>query len=351
MKTLIASLMALVILASCQTQSVKEKIHPTYVTDSVTYDSDDPAIWINRKDPANSLILGTDKQEKDGGLYAFDLKGKMLKDRKAYPLDRPNNVDLAYDIVVSADTMDVAVITERGSGQIRLFSLPGFEPIDNGGIKVFEDDSLNNKVMGVALYKRPSDSKLFAILSRKEGTVNTDKYLYQYELKSDSLGMYGELVRRFGQFSGTKEIEAVAVDAELGYIYYSDEHYGVRKYYADPEKGDEELAVFGLDGFTDDREGISIYKTGPDTGYIIVSDQGAHKFQVFPREGTADNPHQHVVITTLPMSALSSDGSESTSIALGEDFPKGLFVAMSDNKTFEIYDWRDIEKVIIESFN
>ena len=346
MKTLIASVMALVILASCQTQSVNEKIQPTYVTDSVTYDSDDPAIWINRKDPANSLILGTDKQEKDGGLYAFDLKGKMLKDRKAYPLDRPNNVDLAYDIVVSGDTMDVAVVTERGPGQIRLFSLPGFEPIDNGGIKVFEDDSLNNKVMGVALYKRPSDSKLFAILSRKEGTVNTDKYLYQYELKSDSLGIYGELVRRFGQFSGTKEIEAVAVDVELGYVYYSDEHYGVRKYYADPEKGDEELAVFGLDGFTDDREGISIYKTGPDTGYIIVSDQGAHQFQVFPREGTADNPHQHVVITTLPVSALSSDGSESTSIALGEDFPKGMFVAMSDNKTFEIYDWRDIEKHI-----
>jgi len=164
---------------------------------------------------------------------------------------------------------------------------------------------------------------------------------------SDSLGVTGKLVRKFGQFSGTKEIEAIAVDAELGYVYYSDEHFGVRKYYADPAKGNEELAQFGLTGFADDREGISIYKTGAKTGYIIVSDQGAHQFQVFAREGSSENPHQHELITTIPVTAMSSDGSETTSVALGPDFPKGLFVAMSDNKTFEIYDWRDLEKRIL----
>ena len=130
-----------------------------------------------------------------------------------------------------------------------MFSLPDLTPLDNGGIPVFVDDSVNNKVMGVALYKRPTDGKLFAIVSRKEGTANTNQYLYQYELKSDSVAIYGELVRKFGQFSGTKEIEAVAVDTELGYVYYSDEHYAVRKYFADPDKGDEELAQFALNGF------------------------------------------------------------------------------------------------------
>ncbi|HCX20822.1 MAG: 3-phytase [Flammeovirgaceae bacterium] len=342
------SILALGFMASCMSRQPEYAVlQPTYVTDSVNYDSDDPAIWINRKDPQNSLILGTDKQELDGGLYAFDLKGNMLKDRKGYPLDRPNNVDIVYDVVVNGDTTDIAVATERGKGQIRVFSLPELQPIDNGGIKVFEDDSLNNKVMGVALYKRPSDNKVFAIVSRKEGTANVDKYLYQYELVSDSLGLKGNLVRKFGQFSNSKEIEAVAVDAELGYVYYSDEHFGVRKYYADPEKGDEELAQFALDGFTDDREGISIYKTGAGTGYLIVSDQGANQFQVFPREGTVENPHQHDLIATIRVTAMSSDGSESTSIALGPEYPKGLFVAMSDNKTFEIYDWREFEKHII----
>lgn len=342
------SILVVGLLASCMSrQPENATLKPVYVTDSVTYDSDDPAIWIDRKDPSKSMILGTDKQELDGGLYAFDLKGNMLKDRKAYPLDRPNNVDLAYDFVLNGDTLDVAVATERGKGQIRVFSLPDLKAIDNGGISVFADDSPNNQVMGVALYKRASDNKLFAIVSRKEGTVNVDKYLYQYELVSDSLGVRGELVRKFGQFSGTKEIEAIAVDTELGYVYYSDEHFGVRKYYADPEKGNEELAQFGLTGFADDREGISIYKTGAKTGYILVSDQGAHQFQVFAREGNRQNPHMHNLIATIPVAAMSSDGSETTSVALGPDFPNGLFVAMSDNKTFEIYDWRDLEKRIL----
>ena len=67
-------------------------------------------------------------------------------------------------------------------------------------------------------------------------------------------------VREFGQFSGTGEIEAVAVDDELGYVYYSDEGAGVHKYHADPDapKADEELALFATSGFTEDREGISI---------------------------------------------------------------------------------------------
>ena len=349
MKHCIYAAVALLLAACGSQQPERAPIQPKYVTDTVSYDSDDPAIWINKKDPANSLILGTDKQELDGGLYAFDLQGKKLADRQAYPLDRPNNVDLAYDVILGIDTLDVAVVTERGKGQIRAFSLPDLTPIDNGGIPVFEDDSLNNKVMGVALYKRPTDGRLFAIVSRKEGTAHTEQYLYQYELKSDSVAIYGEMVRKIGQFSGTKEIEAVAVDSDLGYVYYSDEHFGVRKYYADPDKGDEELAQFARNGFADDREGISIYKTGPETGYILVSDQGANQFRVFPREGSAENPHEHPLIATIPVTAMSSDGSEAASVALGTDFPKGLFVAMSDNKTFEIYDWRDLEQHITQS--
>jgi 3-phytase len=110
--------------------------------------------------------------------------------------------------------------------------------------------------------------------------------------------------------------------------------------------GNEELATFGLTGFADDREGISIYDTGEGTGYILVSDQGANKFHVFPREGSPENPHQNELLIALDMNTRSSDGSESTSAALGEEFPSGVFVAMSDNKTFEIYDWRDLlEKI------
>ncbi|MFA7227720.1 MAG: phytase, partial [Melioribacteraceae bacterium] len=50
----------------------KNIIKPVVVTDSVKYDTDDPAIWINPSDPSKSLILGTDK-DSDGALYVFDL--------------------------------------------------------------------------------------------------------------------------------------------------------------------------------------------------------------------------------------------------------------------------------------
>ncbi len=98
---------------------------------------------------------------------------------------------------------------------------------------------------------------------------------WQY-LLHDDLGMVkATLVRKFGEFSGKKEIEAIAVDDTLGYIYYSDEGVGVRKYYADLVKGNKQRALFATEGFTKDHEGISIYSEGNKTGYIIVSDQSA----------------------------------------------------------------------------
>ena len=43
------------------------------------------------------------------------------------------------------------------------------------------------------------------------------------------------------------------VDDALGYVYYSDEGFGVRKCSADPTKGNKELGVFGETGFTQDQ--------------------------------------------------------------------------------------------------
>src|SRR5687767_11274914 len=65
---------------------------PAFVTtDAVAEDSDDPAIWIHPTDPSKSLIIGTDK---GGGLYTFNLQGKILSDRTKTGLSRPNNIDI-----------------------------------------------------------------------------------------------------------------------------------------------------------------------------------------------------------------------------------------------------------------
>ncbi len=318
-----------------------EVLKPVYITDTTRHDTDDPAIWIHSEDPSKSLILGTDKN-KEGALYVFDLKGKTVK--VVSGLQRPNNVDIEYNLALNGRTIDIAVAAERQTHKLRIFSFPDMEAIDGGGIEIFvgETGEKFRDLMGIALYKNPTTEKIYAIAGRKNGPAD-GTYLWQYLLEDDGTGsVKATLVRKFGKFSGANEIEAIAVDDELGYVYYSDETVGVRKYYADPEKGNEELALFATTGFTDDQEGISIYTQEEGTGYILVSDQQANQFHIFPREGSKGNPHQHDLIKIIKTSTNGSDGSDAVSVPLNSDFPKGLFVAMSDNKTFHLYNWEDI---------
>jgi 3-phytase len=312
-------------------------LQPTYITPPLPHDSDDPAIWIHPNDPAQSLIVGTDKSGPNGGLYVFDLQGQLVD--SVLGLNRPNNVDIEYGMMAGGDTFAIAVTTERLSGQLRAYRLPEMTPVDGGGLPVFADEA-NRAVMGIALYRRPADGAIFAIVSRKteEGDPADSAALRQYRLLGQDNGhIRAELVRSFGYFSGQKEIEAIAVDNTQGYVFYSDEQRGVRQYHADPDSPNVQLAHFATEGFAEDHEGISIYPTGERSGYILVSDQGAQRFQIYSRAG-----NEHALLKIVDVAALESDGSEITPVALNEDFPRGLFVAMSDDRTFHLYDVRDL---------
>jgi 3-phytase len=348
----VAALAAMVGTTSCHFQSSQAKandpspavkaiinLKPSIITEQVKYDTDDPAIWINPQDASQSLVVGTDK-DSDGGLYVFNLDGKIVN--KVTGLQRPNNVDIAYGLDVNGKPTDVAITTEREKNQIKIFSLPDMKPV--GNISVFDGEQ-ERLPMGISIYTRPTDHAMFAIVGRKSGPA--DGYLWQYRLSADASGMVkGELVRKFGKYSGKKEIESIAVDNEAGYIYYSDEQYGVHKYYADPAKGNVELALFGQKDFKEDIEGISIYKHADGTGYILISNQQANTFEVYPREGSNGKPDEHIRIAEIPVSTLESDGSDVTSIHLNDRFPNGMFVAMTNGKAFHFYDWRDIQAVI-----
>jgi 3-phytase len=298
-------------------------VRPVVITEPVATDSDDPAIWIHPKDPSKSLILGTDK---GGAVFAFNLDGKILPDKTISGQGRINNIDIEYSMTLAGGTTDIAVATDRNVNMIRAFRLPDMTAIDNGGIEVFEGEPPElRRPMGIALYKRPSDGAIFAIISRKTGPSGS--YLWQYRLEDDGAGnLKATKVRAFGSFRGTKEIEAVAVDDALSYVYYSEEDVGVHKYLADPDApgADQELALFGTDGFTQDREGISIYAVNDGTGYILVSDQQASAFRVFRREGEPGARHDHRFITSVKVATNESDGSEVTTVAFDRRFPSAL---------------------------
>lgn len=314
---------------------------PVVITDTTAHDSDDPAIWVHPTDPEKSLILGTDKNE-DGAVFVFDLNGKKDNKRTVRGLKRPNNIDVEYGLSLGDKKVDIAVVSERLTHNIRVFSLPDMKPLDGGGFPAFfgETGDEFRDLMGIACYKNPA-GEIFVIVGRKNGPTD-GSYLWQYRLKEKSGKLTCELVRKFGAYSGKNEIESIAVDDELGYVYYSDETVGVRKYHADPSKGNEQLALFATTGFTEDHEGISIYKLNSKEGYILVSDQQSNEFHIYPREGKYGNPHRHDLLKTIRVSTNESDGSEVCALPFGKKFPHGLFVAMSDNKTFHFYSWDDI---------
>ena len=326
MKYLFSVLIIILSLTSCKKQL--PEIKPTVITDKLPHDSDDPAIWINKQNPEKSIVFGSDKDEVNGGVYAFDLEGKLIKGKSITNISYPNNVDVEYDFKLNDSTKtDILVFSEREKHQIRLFSVPDLKPLDNGGFKVFEDetDVEMKRPMGISLYKNPKNGNISVIVSRKNGP--TENYLHQYEFTSDSLGIKANLIRKFGKFSGNKEIEAIAVDDALGYVYYSDEGIGVRKYYANPEQGNKELALFGGEHFKDDIEGIAIATYEGDKGYIIVSNQQDHTFNFFKR---SDN----TFVKKLNLGTLETDGCDVTTTALGSKYPNGLFVSMNDEQDF-----------------
>jgi len=321
-------LSCLTLLAACGNRF--PVISPDIITENTLHDTDDPAIWVNPIDASKSIIFGTDK-DTDGAIYAFDLDGKIIENKTIRGIKRPNNIDLEYGFKLTDSTQtDIIAFTERETKKIRLYSVPDMKPLDNGGFPVFENETEPefDAPMGIALFKSPKNNAIYAIVGRKNGPENG--YLHQYLLTSDSLGVHSKLVRTFGAFSGKKEIEAIAVDNENAIVYYSDEMHGIRKYHAEPSKGDEEIYAFGGEYFERDIEGIAIAKY-PNKSFLIVSNQQAHTFCIFDLKTNA-------FIKELNLGTLETDGCDVTTTALGEKFPNGVFISMNDEKNFYFHD-------------
>jgi len=322
-------------------------VQPRVVTEPVKHDSDDPAIWVHPTEPAQSLILGTDK-DTDGALYVFDLQGRILHDKVIRGLARPNNVDIARNVMVAGQQVDVALVSERFAHRIRAYRLPDFAPIDGGGIAVFVGERARD-VMGIAAYRRPADGATFVIVSRSDQFAPQQGYLHQYRLVDDGRGtLRGVFSRAFGEFSGRKEIEALSVDGEAGHLYASDETFGLRKYHADPgvEDADDELSLFGTQGFARDHEGSAVLRREGEPARLLVSDQQAGELRVFALEGPGVVNGQPRYLGRIRYAARDTDGIDLTPVAL-PGFPQGLLVAMSTDKTYHYYDLGELLAAMI----
>ncbi len=327
-------------------------IRPALATEAVADDPDDPAIWVHPSKPELSLILGTNKvAAPQGALLVYGMDGKVRQTIGG--LDRPNNVDVEYGLALAGRQADIAVLTERLKHRLKIFRIsPETGQLTDvsagGGAGVLAGETgERSEPMGIALYRRPRDGAVFAIVAPKSGP--TQGYLAQYRLAGDANGsVTASFVRRFGSFKGAKEIEAVAVDDALGYVYYADEGSGIHKWHADPDHPETalELAHFGRTEFAGDHEGIAIYARPDGTGFIVCTDQiaGNSHYHLYRREGGPGGPHDHAeLIRCVRGGADATDGIEIARAALGPRFPGGILVAMNSGPgNFLIFRWEDI---------
>jgi len=319
-------------------------------TEPLSQDPDDPALWVDRRDPSSSLVLGTVKAAApEGALAVFGLDGKLRQLLKGP--DRPNNVDVEYGLELGGISTDVAVLTERLGRRLRVYAIApsgGLRDISSGQLPILAGaPAAEGAPMGIGLYRRRKDGAVFAIVSPKAGP--RQDYLWQYRLHDDGMGrVQASFVRRFGAFSGTGEIEAVAVDDELGYVYYADEAAGIHKYHADPDApaAGRELALFGTAGYRQDREGLGLFALSNGQGYIVSVDQlpGESVFHVYRREGEPGRPHDHsLVLLSFRGGADATDGLEVSSAPLGPELAGGLMIAMnSSSRNYLLFRWHDI---------
>ena len=333
------------------------EIEAEYATARLSNDPDDPAIWLHPSDPARSLIIGTMKVAAPAGaIVVFGMDGQIRQTISG--IDRPNNVDVEYGVLLDGRRVDIAVATERLKRQLRIFRIEPSDGrlVDLGGVPVLTGQKGESGApMGIALYRRPRDGAVFAIVSPKEGP--RDGYLWQYRLADGGGGPTAAFVRRFGRFSATtlreeNEIEAVAVDDALGYVYYADEADGIHKWHADPDHPDtaKELAHFGRSGYGGDREGIAIYALDDGSGYIVCTDQldENSEYHLYAREGEPGRPHDHTrEIAVLAGEADATDGLEVSSRPLGPGLANGIMVVMNSTpQNFLVFRWQDVATAV-----
>lgn len=303
-------------------------MRPAVSTQAVKGDADDPAVWIGPK--GQSLLIGTDKKM---SVHVFGMDGKT---KQIIPAAHPNNVDIEYGFKLGSRQIDIAVATERTARRLRVFAISpsGLKDV-TGSTEVFAGEAgERGSCMGIGLYRRPKDGKVFAIVSRKMGPKRG--YLWQYELRASPSGKIDAIkIREFGELIGDKEIESLAVDDELGHVYAAEETEGIHQYWADPSKSGERLATFGSTGYNGDREGIGIYTTSKGGGYVVCTEQLKRNslYHVYTRS----SPHMEVAV--LAGGADETDGIEVVSTPI-DRFSRGIIVAMnSSGKNFLLFEW------------
>ncbi|WP_026294809.1 phytase [Sediminispirochaeta bajacaliforniensis] len=306
--------------------------------------ADDPAIWVHPEDPALSIIIGTDKHEKRGGLRIYDLSGNELH---FLQVGKSNNVDVRYDFPFGDAKVDIAGSTNRAENSIQVFAI---NPEDRSLTRI-DDGTLTSgpgstEVYGFSLYHSCSTGRFYAVCGLYDGTVE------QWELVDNGMGkVSGRKVKTYA-FGGV--CEGIAADDQKDELYIAEENVGLWKVDAAPDASNEPKSIQKISEnpyIHKDLEGVALYVGDNGGGYVLVSSQGTDSYAVYDREDGSYAGSFRIVDGPVIDGVSDTDGIEVLSYGIPGLFPDGFFIVQDDvnfdgqeksKQNFKLVDWRAI---------
>lgn len=339
-------------------------------------DADSPIIWINPDKADASLVIGT---EKDAGLSVFDLAGRQVQHIAApaapSPADKPgrlNNVDILYGVHTGDGKQDLAIVTDRGRDQLRIFRIDA-DVASRGGAALTDitdpavpfvfaknqaEVNIQNTAYGIAAFQRKDESLVLVTREHTTG-LGLVKLVAKGRTMSYQTVRTVDLPAEFDLPDGSTftpcedpgegpQSEGMVVDEATSTAYVGQEDVGLWKMPATLEAPFEprlidkakefgipatfdaatgECVVSGADsGFggknlAADVEGITIYHRGDGEGTLLVSSQGDSTFAGYDLKG--DNTY--LGSFKVADAASGVDGVQETDSLTVTNVPVGAF--------------------------
>lgn len=307
-------------------------------TEAVLGQASDSAIWCNTTDPTRSEILVTDDSEKSGGLIVFDTAGKQAQ---KIDLKEPASVDVLQGASVGGKTVDLAVVVERGTRTLKIFSI---DPASGKLIDVTGESESAPAVnaskldVQVSLVERKGELGVFVTpASTKEGGD-----FAQFKLVEADGKYSAKLVRVAGGGNDKSLPSGVAVDPEKGTIFTSDEKTGIKRTSAELDAKAVD-ALFAKTGYVGSRGALETVKIGGNS-YLFNLEKlpGGSKLHVF-KLGGKEPKSEATIMTSVPDAA----GFDVNTKAFGKEYPEGaLVVAAGNTKSVQLFDLREVIRAI-----
>lgn len=342
-RVVLALLLALGAGSAVASEPVMGTVTAVRESEVVDVDPDDPAIWVNPADPLKSRVLGTDK---DFGLVVFDLDGKTLQ---KFPDGRLNNVDLRT-VTLGGTEMTLVAASKREDNTIVFYTIDADGVVAHAEPFAFPGapDTIKYDIYGIGLYAA-NDGALSVVANFKTGDV------VQWRVGGTAERLELTFARRWMVPS---QPEGVVADDALGLLYVGEEDGGIWRFDADPDAPTDGVLVDKVGSAclpVDDVEGMGVYATGPEAGWLVVSAQGVNRYALYPRQPDADGRQPCVGSFDIATGATDpvgeTDGLDVTSVPLGAAFPAGLMVVQDDrnegfSRNFKYVSWVDVQRAL-----